>query len=178
MTLRRKSLANIFDRERCFIPGDNFRVTIGGRPPSFHTKEIVIMKKFIQVCSILSLLVVFGVVAASAQKSFGSDVEIPFAFNIGDRSYDAGHYIVKVESFGSGSAKLSIQDTDTEEIQTVLMNSNGDEPSESMKLVFDTVDGKRYLAKVRTSLRTFAIINRVPPESREKAGGIAGGLLF
>src|SRR5688572_18933903 len=115
------------------------------------------MKKFIQICSLLSMLVVFTVISASAQSGFGTDVEIPFSFNVGDRSYDAGNYIVKLGRLSSGSATLSIQDTKTDDIQTVLLHVSSDGSGRDMNLVFDTIDGKKYLSKVQTTDKTFAL---------------------
>ncbi len=148
----------------------NFRVTGGGSPPSFHTEEKVIMKKFIQVCSLLSLLVLFTVVSASAQTAFGTDVEIPFAFNVGDRSYESGNYIVKLQRLSSGTASLTIQDTKNDEMQTVLLNSSGDASGSEIKLVFDSIEGRRYLTKVRTAEKTYALarpkVERVAAKTR------------
>jgi hypothetical protein len=128
------------------------------------------MKKFIQICSLFSLLVLSMVVSASAQRSFGTDVEIPFAFNVADRSYEAGNYIVKLEKISSGAATLSIQDTKTDKMQTVLLNMNGDGPGGEIKLVFDTIEGRRYLTKVRTAERTFALVRSRSEKSVTKAG--------
>ncbi len=135
-----------------------FRVTNGGWPPSFHTEEKVIMKKFIQVCSLFSLLVLFSVASASAQSGgFGTDIQIPFAFNVGDHSYESGNYIVKLQRLSSGTASLMIQDTKNDEMQTVLLNSSGGAVDGEIKLVFDTIEGRRYLTKVRTADRSYAL---------------------
>jgi len=115
------------------------------------------MKKFIQVCSLLSLLVLFTVVSASAKTAFGTDVEIPFAFNVGDRSYESGNYIFKLQRLSSGTASLTIQDTKNDEMQTVLLHSSGDALGSEMKLVFDSIEGRRYLTKVRTAEKTYAL---------------------
>lgn len=127
------------------------------------------MKKFIQIGSLLSLLVLFTVVPASAQTGFGIDVEIPFAFNVGDRSYEAGNYIVKLERRPMGSARLSIGDTKTDEVQTVLLTTGPGSDSGDVKLVFDTVGGRRYLTKVRTPDRTFALIKSRAEKNALKA---------
>jgi hypothetical protein len=115
------------------------------------------MKKIIQFASLLSLVLVFTVAAASAQSSYGTDVEIPFAFNIGDHAYAAGNYILKVEGIGPGTAALTIEDTKTDEVQRIIMSGNGDEPTSNLRLVFETVDGQKYLAKVRTPTHLFAV---------------------
>jgi hypothetical protein len=116
------------------------------------------MKKFIQIGSILSLLVLFSAGAAFGQSNFGTDINIPFAFNIGDHSYEAGNYIVKFERLMPGTAKLSVQDTKTDEVQTVLLSAGGELGSAEFKLVFDSVEGQRFLTKVRTSVRTYAVV--------------------
>ena len=115
------------------------------------------MKKIIQVCSLLSLLFLFTAVSASAQSTLGVDVEVPFAFNIAGHSYDSGNYILKVTKFGTVTGTLSIRDPKTDELQIVLLNANGDESADGIKLVFDTIDGRRFLTKIRTPDRTFAL---------------------
>src|SRR5688572_18095201 len=127
------------------------------------------MKKFIQVFSLLSLLVVFSASAAFAQSGFGSDVNIPFAFNIGDRSYDAGNYIVKLERRAGGSATLSIQDTKTDEVQSMVVNVGAHSTSGQVNLVFDNINGQRYLTKISTPDRTFALVKSKAEKEALKA---------
>ena len=115
------------------------------------------MKKIIQICSLLSLIVLFTVVSASAQ-SYGSEVNIPFAFNVGDQSYESGDYMVRLEKLATGAATLSIQDVKTEEVHKVLMNASGDAASGEVKLMFDTINGQRYLTKISTPDRAYAVI--------------------
>ena len=142
-----------------------------------YTQEIEIMKKLIQICSFLSLLVVFAVASANAHTVFGSEVEIPFAFSVGDKSYDAGHYIVKVTKISNGTASLSIQDTKDDSMQTVLMTVNGDDPSSGkVNLVFETARGTKYLSKVSTSSNTFAL--RIPAPKKGAAVIGSGANLF
>lgn len=131
------------------------------------------MKKFIQIASLFSLLALFTVVSANAQSgTYGSEVQIPFAFNVGDQSYEAGHYIVKVSKLTTGAATLTIEDTKNDKVRVVLMNANGDSPEQGVKLVFDNVDGRRYLSKVNTPERTFALIKSRPEGA---AGSTTGG---
>jgi hypothetical protein len=133
------------------------------------------MKKFIQVCSLLSLLVLFGAASANAQSGFGVDVEIPFAFNVGDQSYEAGNYIVKVDKLTAGTATLSIRDTKTDDVQTVLLNGNGDEAAGEIKLVFDNVAGRRVLTKVRTPDRGYALI-KSKSDKKAPSASVGGSL--
>ena len=133
------------------------------------------MKKIIQICSLFTLLVLFGAVAANAQSSFGSDVEIPFAFNVGDRSYEAGNYIVKLEALSMGGAKLSIHDTKNDEVQMILINGTGEDAGKDVNLVFDVIDGKRFLTKVRTPERTYALFKSKAEKNAAKAEKAAEG---
>ena len=134
------------------------------------------MKKFIQISALLSLLVLFNVAASYGQSQFGTDVSIPFAFNVGDQSYEPGNYIFKFERFSNGAATLRIEDTKNDKIQTVLMNAGGDPASSEIKLVFDTLEGQRYLTKVRTPSRSYAVVMNKPEKNRGK--GAEGASLF
>ncbi len=128
------------------------------------------MKKFIHICSLLILFVLFGAVPSFGQNGFGSDVEIPFAFNVGNHSYEAGNYIFKLDTLPSGTATLSIRDTKSDDIQKVLLNGTGDRAGTEIKLVFDMVEGRRYLTKVRTPDRTFALLKFKAEKNAAKAG--------
>ena len=115
------------------------------------------MKKFIQIFSLFGLLVIFGTISASAQAGLGTEVNIPFAFHVGDQSYEAGSYIININRRITGASTLSIRDTKTDEQQTVLLSSNGEAAAGEVKLVFDTVEGRRYLTKVRTPDRSYGL---------------------
>ena len=127
------------------------------------------MKKIIQVCSLVSLLVVFGAAAANAQSSYGTQVEIPFAFNIGDHSYEAGDYILRVEKFATGNAILSVRDPKTNDLQTLLLNSTGESRETGVKLLFDTIEGTRYLTKVRMPNWSYAVVRSRGEKDAAKA---------
>jgi hypothetical protein len=127
------------------------------------------MKKFIQIFSLVSMLVLFSALATFAQSGFGSDVNIPFAFNIGDRSYEAGNYIVKLDRRSSGSATLSIQDTKTDKVHTMILNVGPHSTSGEINLVFDMFNGQRYLTKISTPERTFALVKSKSEKEAIKA---------
>jgi hypothetical protein len=127
------------------------------------------MKKFIQIFSLFGLLVVFGTISASAQAGLGTEIDIPFAFNVGNQSYDAGSYIIRVDRRISGASTLSIRDTKNDEQQTVFLNMNGEGGSGEIKLVFDVVEGRRILSKVRTPERTYAVYKTKTEKDAVKA---------
>jgi hypothetical protein len=116
-----------------------------------------------------TFLFLFTVISASAQSTFGTDVEIPFAFNVGDHSYEAGNYILKLEKLPTGAAMLAIRDTKTDELQTVIVNANGEATGTEIKLVFDTVEGRRYLTKIRTPDRSYSLIKSKAEKNAAKA---------
>jgi hypothetical protein len=136
------------------------------------------MKKIIRLVSFLSLLVLFSAASTFGQSHFGIDVNIPFAFNVADHAYDPGNYIVKFERHGPGlAATLSIQDTKTDEVQTIVLSAGGDPGSEEIKLVFDTVEGRRYLRKVRTQSSSYAIAKTKTEKNLAKGRNQPGGVM-
>ena len=137
------------------------------------------MKKFIQICSLLTLVVAFTVAAsAKSEVGFGTEVEIPFAFHVGDRSYEAGTYVIKFGRVSAGTATLSIQDLKNDELQTVLVNVNNESAGSDMRLVFDTIEGRKYLTKVRNSDKTYALRRVKSDQEVSKGDGAAGANLF
>lgn len=137
------------------------------------------MKKIIQIGSLLSLIVVFTAVSTFAQTGFGTDVNIPFAFTIGERSYEAGEYNLKLDKLAIGTATLAIRDPKTDAVQRVLLNATGDSTAGDIKLVFDMVDGQGYLTKVRTPDRSYSVIRSKAERNaakarKEKASEIGG----
>lgn len=133
------------------------------------------MRKLIQICSLLSLLLVFTTVSSIAQTSYGTDVEIPFAFTVGDRAYDAGHYIVRVPKQVSGISLLAIQNTKTDDIQQVFLNPNGDAVGSELKLVFTTIGGQRFLSKVETPNRCYSLSQGKAEKEARRANSAASG---
>lgn len=117
-----------------------------------------IMKKLIQICSLLSVVLVFTAVSASAQSVYGSEVEIPFSFSINSRTYEAGKYVVKLNKLQSGAATVIIVDPKNDSVQTVLAQRNGSNADNSVKLVFEAVNGQRVLNEVLTPGGGFAVM--------------------
>jgi hypothetical protein len=133
------------------------------------------MRKFIQITSLLSLVLTLAVFSAKAstvaETGFGTEVNIPFAFNVGDKTYEAGDYIVRVQKLSTGAAILSIQDPDSDKAQNVILNETGAAGgSTEVKLVFENINGQRQLSKVTAQDRTFAL---VVSRDKKNAGSLA-----
>lgn len=108
------------------------------------------MKKLIQICSILSLLVIFTAVSAQAQSVTQYKAQIPFDFNIGQKSYEAGSYVIKVTKPSIGGITLSLEDNEGNKLQTLLGAENGDVSEKEPELVFNRYDNQRFLTKILT----------------------------
>lgn len=136
------------------------------------------MRKFIQISSLLSLVLAFAAISTKAstiaETGFGSEVTIPFAFNIGEKSYDAGEYIVRIQKLPTGTAILSIQDTATDKVQNVILNQTGDAGSADVKLMFEMVNGQRYLSKVSAQAHTFAVVFSREKKNVGSTAAVAG----
>lgn len=136
------------------------------------------MKKLIQICSLLGLLVVFTAVGANAQSTYGTEVNIPFAFNVADKSYDAGSYIVKVSKQPFGTTILSIQDTDTNDVQQILLNVSGEAAGTEMKLMFANIGDRKFLSKIQTPTASYSTIpSKSEKEARRAQAGTPAAIM-
>jgi hypothetical protein len=107
------------------------------------------MKKLIQFFSILSLVVVFSIISAQAQTSKQYAAEIPFNFSVGQKSYQAGSYVIKVSKLrATNSISLSLEDKEKNLLQTILVRENGDVAKAEPKLIFTSHDNQRFLTKM------------------------------
>ena len=131
------------------------------------------MKKLIQLCSILSLLVVFSVVSAQAQAANYYEANIPFEFNIGQKTYQSGSYIIKTVKVSSNYSALTLEDKEGNELQKFLVTESSADTKKQPELVFSNYDNQRYLAKILTSdtaisVPTSSYEKQVAKKSREK----------
>ena len=66
------------------------------------------MKKLIQICTLLSLLVVFSIISANAQTVQRYEANIPFDFSVNGKTYEAGKYQLEISNVPTGKM-LSIE---------------------------------------------------------------------
>ena len=130
------------------------------------------MKKLIQACSILSLIVVFSIVSAQAQQTFKQyAAEIPYDFNIGQKSYQAGSYVIKVVRISSNIASLSLEDTEKNKLQTILVRENSNVAKREPKLVFTNYENHRFLTGMAMQEMSLSIIVTKDDKLSVKAQG-------
>jgi hypothetical protein len=109
------------------------------------------MKKLIQICAVLSLVFAFSIVSAHAQQTVNQyEAKIPFDFNIGQKSYQAGNYVIKISRLSSNGIVLSLEDEDNNKLQSVIVSETDNRSQDAPKLLFDVRDNQRYLSKIYT----------------------------
>ena len=108
------------------------------------------MKKLIQICSILSLLVAFSFIPAQASTATRYEANIPFDFNIGQKSYQSGTYVIRVVEVSSNSAAITIEDKNGNELQTMMVVESNNISKKQPQLVFNRYENQRFLSKIMT----------------------------
>jgi hypothetical protein len=117
------------------------------------------MRSIIRGVALVAAIFAFGAVAANAQINYGAEVNIPFEFNIGEKAYEAGKYSVKINKQMVAGVALTIQKVGTDKTQTILLSNSGGERSGEVQLVFNSLDGRRYLAGITTSNEALALFH-------------------
>lgn len=110
------------------------------------------MKKIIQAVSFLGLALIFGGITANAQSSTTKvDANVPFDFTVGEKSFSAGKYTLRISNAAAGVSLMEVRDSEGEIVQTVLLSTNGERRRATSELVFDRVEGTVVLAKIVTA---------------------------
>ena len=105
------------------------------------------MKRIIQVCSMLVLTVVFFAVTANAQTSSRINAKIPFNFTVGEKAYNAGDYVIQVSRVSVSTSSITLQDDMGKILQSFLVLSNGESASGAEHLVFDNHSLSKIITK-------------------------------
>jgi hypothetical protein len=109
------------------------------------------MKKLIQICAVLSLVFAFSIVSAHAQQTVKQyEAKIPFDFNVGQKAYQAGNYVIKISRLASNGIILSLEDENNNKLQSVIVSETDNLSKNAPKLMFDVQDNQRYLTKIYT----------------------------
>src|SRR5215207_5841166 len=101
------------------------------------------MRRLAQIGSFIGLLLVL-MVSVQAQISKTYDVKIPFDFNIGRESFQAGTYRVNLLD-----NRLLIRNQKTNTVKVLLASSTNEEtPFETPRFSFSRLEGKNVLVGV------------------------------
>jgi hypothetical protein len=132
------------------------------------------MKKLIQICSLFGLLVIFSAVSANAQTVSSYKADIPFDFNIGQKSYQSGSYVVRTAKISDSAVSLTLEDEKGNKLQTILVAASGDASRKQPELVFNRYENQRYLTKLMTQNAIISIAmskdeKRIAKQMQEKS---------
>lgn len=116
------------------------------------------MKKIIQVCSFLTLAILFSAVAAKAQTVSTFNANIPFEFKVGAKSYQAGDYQLSISTTVTGGAVVTIADTEGRRFQSLLVSRTEEKTTGKPDLVFTNANNGRLLSRIVTRGVSFALI--------------------
>lgn len=107
-------------------------------------------KRFIQICSLFTLLVGL-MVSAQAQGARNYEASIPFDFNVGNKTFAAGDYAFGLTNPLAYQESLTIRDLKSGRTQVVLITrAQADELAESSELVFNRYEDRYFLAEMTT----------------------------
>lgn len=110
------------------------------------------MNKFtLNICAMVGMILGLAAISASAQLAPRYQSHIPFDFTVGQETFTAGDYVIRVVNPESDRAILSIRSADgrtsrlvTTTPKTVKFDSN------ASQLVFNRYDGRYFLASMTT----------------------------
>lgn len=107
------------------------------------------MKK--QAYTVITLMVLIGSMAVAAQAQNNGRpqlvAEIPFEFNVGNKTLPAGEYLVRSVSDDSPNVVLSIQSRDGKAGAMLMMRSVEGKASKSAKLMFNRYGNQYFFAQ-------------------------------
>jgi len=115
------------------------------------------MKKIIQVTSFLFLAVIFSAVSANAQSAEKFKATIPFAFSIGQKTYEPGNYTVKISNHSEAGSLLTIFDSKGKPINSLVVRSLVDRRDDESTFVFSRSGEDRSLTKIVTRYSAYAV---------------------
>ena len=117
------------------------------------------MERVIRILAILFIVVGAGITAASAQINPAAKVKVPFSFNVGSKTLEAGNYDVRIVRSGLNAASLRLQRQGSSDVETVLLESLSGPTSDRFELVFGEENGSKYLAGIMTESSSYALVS-------------------
>lgn len=100
-------------------------------------------KTAIIFCSLMVLLV--GLTVSAAAQATQYRVDVPFDFNVGNKSFEAGEYVVKLDGQNKEFLTIQSENGKTNFIQIVSKTTRNIDFS---KLVFNRYENEYFLAEI------------------------------
>lgn len=107
------------------------------------------MKRLIQICSVLCLVMAFSFISANAQTTTKLKADVPFDFNAGGKQYKAGRYNLRISGARTG-AVIHIMDPENKVLDTMLASVSSNTADGESVLVFNNYEGERFLSGIAT----------------------------
>ena len=98
------------------------------------------------ITAVLVLVVVAGLSNANAQTATQMSADIPFAFHVGDQSFEAGEYTVRCANPSSDRKVLQLRSKDGATIMIQTNSLTGNRDGEA-KLVFNRYGDRYYFSE-------------------------------
>jgi hypothetical protein len=109
--------------------------------------EVIMKKKTMIRISTMALAMLFTAVLAQAQGVNSYRAHVPFDFMVGEKSYDAGDYLIRFEQQGSLATIFTLSTAQGRELQASAVMKNGrTSRSGTSVLVFDRY-GDNYILR-------------------------------
>ena len=115
------------------------------------------MKKIIQIVSFLAVVFVMAGSDVYAQGTTKLDAEIPFDFSIGDQTFEAGKYVMRLRRNQSGADSVELRDSSNRVVYEAFAIQNGDNGNGKAQLIFDRDGSVAKLSKVQTGFKGFTM---------------------
>ena len=107
--------------------------------------EKIMKNLMMQIGLIFGLVITLGIVSAQAQTAIRYKTEIPFDFNIGEKTYQSGVYFINI----SNSNILKVEDAKGKNLLVKFVSLNSIvSDTDLTKMVFNCYDNQYFLAKI------------------------------
>lgn len=140
---------------------------------NYHLIPEVLMKKFIQLFSMLSLALVFGAAAAMAQTNTKVNAEIPFDFNIGGRILAKGSYQLDISKYASGAATVTVIDRNGVRLETVVASLTENSKNSTPGLEFKRDGESQTLTGITTPAFGVAVAVSRPKANENRTASVS-----
>ena len=132
-------------------------------------------KNSLSIFLMSAVLVILSVSYASAQSANEQTANIPFAFNVGDKTFPAGEYTVRRVNPQSDRTALAIRSADASASKIVLTTPvQSSKVRESAKLVFNRYGDQYYLSQVLSPAENGGLEIPQSRAERRLAKGLGG----
>lgn len=106
-------------------------------------------KNVLQIFSFLALIILSAGISIQAQTLGSYRAQIPFDFIVGNKTYEAGEYKVRLDSPNNLATILSVARKNGNDLQRSVVMSNGDRSkNQKTSLLFDYIGDHYVLSEI------------------------------